>query len=165
MMRVAQFRPYDIANGYGIRCSLFVAGCSHNCPGCFNQAYRDFSYGELWSDNIENQVLTQLMKDEIQGLTLLGGEPMDHAKDLTEILLRLRKQLYEKGLNKDIWIYSGYTLEQILADETKKSLLLLCDVLIDGLFEIDKKSPDLPFRGSANQRLIVLSEVFEKDNS
>lgn len=159
MMRLAQFRPYDVANGPGIRSSLFVSGCSHACPGCFNEEYQDYSYGEVWSKEMEEEVIDQLRKPEVQGLTLLGGEPMEHAKDLYFILQRIQEVLRAERLEKDFWIYSGYTLEEILADSDKAKLLSLCDVLIDGLFVDELKDPSLAFRGSSNQRVINLNDL------
>lgn len=157
-MKVAQFRPYDIANGEGVRCSLFVSGCRHHCPGCFNGEYQDFDYGQEWDENWEEIVYGQLRRPEIQGLTLLGGEPMEHAAALSSILRRLQARLREEGIEKDFWVYSGDTYEQILKSKEKKSLLDCCDVLVDGLFVEALQDPSLAFRGSSNQRLIHLRE-------
>lgn len=164
MMNIAQFRPYDIANGLGIRCSLFVSGCNHHCPGCFNQSYQDFSYGEPWSQEIEEQLKTQLAKPEVDGLTLLGGEPMEHATDLTEILKRIKRQMPSDQKAKNIWIYSGYTFEQIKSDPPKLKLLQQCDVLVDGLFIEALKNPQLAFRGSSNQRIIDIKQSLQTGN-
>lgn len=158
-MRIAQFRPIDVANGYGIRSSLFVSGCHHACPGCFNLEYQDFSYGQAWSQDLEEEILEKLRQPQIQGLTLLGGEPMEFGQELAEILIRLRSQLAVEGLDKDVWVYSGYTFEEICADAKKKLLLDQCDVLVDGLFVESLKDPALSFRGSSNQRVIDLKKT------
>lgn len=158
MMNVAQIRNYDISNGPGIRTSLFVSGCNHNCKGCFNKEYQDFQYGERWNEKFFNQLLNQLEKKEIQGLTLLGGEPMEHARELTVILKDLKNSLSSKGLKKDFWIYSGFTLEEIKRNEDMLNLLKECDVLVDGRFVESLKNPNLRFRGSSNQNIIQINE-------
>lgn len=158
MMNVAQIRNYDISNGPGIRTSLFVSGCNHNCKGCFNKEYQDFEYGERWNEKFFYQLLNQLEKKEIQGLTLLGGEPMEHARELTVILKDLKNILDSKGLKKDFWIYSGFTLEEIKRNEDMLNLLKECDVLVDGRFVESLKNPNLRFRGSSNQNIIQINE-------
>lgn len=163
MIRVAQFRPYDIANGPGVRSSLFISGCKHHCPGCFNGAYQDFTYGEAWNEDWEEKVFQQVRKKEIQGLTLLGGEPMEGAGELSQILERIQARLKKEGLEKDFWVYSGYRLEEILEDPDKKHLLFLCDVLVDGLFVEALKDPSLVFRGSSNQRIIEIKKLKEEE--
>lgn len=157
-MNVAQIRNYDISNGPGIRTSLFVSGCNHNCKGCFNKEYQDFEYGERWNEKFFYQLLNQLEKKEIQGLTLLGGEPMEHARELTVILKDLKNILDSKGLKKDFWIYSGFTLEEIKRNEDMLNLLKECDVLVDGRFVESLKNPNLRFRGSSNQNIIQINE-------
>ncbi len=147
-MRYAQIRPFDVANGPGVRVSVFVTGCTHACPGCFNGLYQDFTYGDLWTDETTTELIELVQNPVISGLTLLGGEPMQNL-ELKDVIQTLRQVC-----NKPIWIYSGYTFEQILADEDKKSLLVLCDVLVDGLFIQAKKDLTLKFRGSSNQRII-----------
>ena len=164
-MYYAQFRPYDVANGPGIRCSLFVSGCTHNCPGCFNGDYQRFNYGQKWNDEIEKQVLDQMSLEQIDGLTLLGGEPMQNTAGLIPLLEHLRQFLADHNLEgkKDIWVYSGYTYEQILADPNRLALLKLCDVLVDGLFVEELKDLNLRFRGSSNQRIIDIHKSLEED--
>ena len=152
-MRYGQIRKYDIANGEGIRTTIFVIGCTHKCPECFNQEYQDFSAGSLWTNKETKQVIEYLNDDQVKGLTLLGGEPFQNTKDLTEIVKEIKKHS-----NKDIWIYSGYTYEDILDDPDKKKLLDLCDVLVDGLFINKLKNLKLKFRGSSNQRIIDIKK-------
>lgn len=164
-MKYAQLRTMDIANGEGIRVSLFTSGCTHACPGCFNQAYQSFSYGQEMTMDIVDRIKEELNKDYVAGLTLLGGEPFQ-AQGLEAYLRPIREEidrLNEMGAKKahrqayakkDIWIYSGYTFEELMEDESKVRLLALCDVLVDGLFKEELKDLRLRFRGSSNQRIL-----------
>lgn len=154
-MYYALMRPYDIANGTGIRTSLFVSGCTHNCPGCFNTLYKDFDYGTKWDEEAEATFLGYAKNPNVHGVTILGGEPMDQTEDddLKHLLERIKKET-----TQTIWIYSGYTFEQILKDEKKIALLVNCDVLVDGRFVEGLKDITLKFRGSSNQRIINIQE-------
>lgn len=154
-MNVAQIRKYDIANGEGIRTSIFVSGCTHHCPNCFNGEYQDFSYGKPWTDRETREVISDLKDPQVAGLTLLGGEPMQNL-ELTQIIAAIRREV-----DKPIWIYSGYTFEQILADPAKNTLLSQCQVLVDGLFVEAKKDLTLAFRGSSNQRVIDIPKSLQ----
>lgn len=154
-MRYGQIRTLDVANGPGIRVSFFVTGCHFKCKGCFNQLYQDFHFGELWTSTQTQQVIQALMFPYIEGLTVLGGEPFQNTKDLYPILKEIKSSMRS---DQNIWIYSGYTLEQILEDVEKKELLSLCDVLVDGLFECSKKDLKLKFRGSSNQRILDIQK-------
>lgn len=156
-MRYAQIRKYDVANGPGIRTSIFVTGCTHKCPYCFNEEYQDFEYGELWTDRETEEVIEYLKDDAVSGLTLLGGEPFQNAVDLTQIIKEIKK-----NSDKTIWAYSGYTYEQILENENRKNLLLECDVLVDGLYVEELKDLRLRFKGSSNQRIIDIKKSFEE---
>ncbi len=147
-MRYAQIRPYDVANGEGIRVSIFVTGCTHNCPNCFNKAYQDFQFGDVWDDAATATVISYLEDPAVQGLTLLGGEPLQN-RELLDVVREVKK-----AVDKDIWLYSGYTWEQIQGLGWQKDLLAECDVLVDGLFVEAQKDLTLRFRGSRNQRLI-----------
>ena len=144
----AQIRPLDVANGPGIRVSIFVAGCTHNCPGCFNQEYMDFNYGDPWTEAQTQQVIEALSNPVIAGLTLLGGEPMQN------LWLRCVLKEIKRQVDKPIWIYSGYTFEQIITHRGRAQLLRECDVLVDGLFRQELLDLRLKFRGSSNQRII-----------
>ncbi|RVU55359.1 anaerobic ribonucleoside-triphosphate reductase activating protein [Anaerosphaera multitolerans] len=148
-MRYGQIRRYDVANGPGIRTSFFVTGCTHHCPDCFNEEYQDFNAGKIWTDTETEEVIKYLSEDVVEGLTILGGEPFQNTLELIDIL----KQIKSKT-NKSIWVYSGYTYEQILKDKSRSELLNLCDVLVDGLFVNSLKDLTLKFRGSSNQRII-----------
>ena len=155
-MNYASIKRMDVANGPGIRMSLFVSGCTHRCKNCFNKEAWDFSYGNPFDENIENQILEMLAPSYIKGLSLLGGEPFEPS-NVDGLLPFMRKVVTLK--NKDVWAYSGYTLEQLLAREGKegektRELLSYIDILVDGPFIEEKKSLRLKFRGSSNQRII-----------
>lgn len=153
-MRYGQIRKYDIANGIGIRTSVFVTGCTHNCYNCFNESYQDFTAGAEWTDTETQQVIEYIKDENIRGLTLLGGEPFQNVDGLVELVTNVREAIPDK----DIWAYSGYTFEEIMACPHKYRLLVLCDVLVDGLFVDALKDPSLPFRGSSNQRIIDIQK-------
>lgn len=144
----AQIRALDVANGEGIRVSVFVTGCSHACPGCFNARYQDFNYGYSWDSSCTDKVIKYLANPVVQGLTLLGGEPMQNLW-LTGVVREIKQEI-----NKDIWVYSGYTYEQIVRHRGRRELMEECDVLVDGLFIRRLLDLKLRFRGSSNQRLI-----------
>lgn len=161
-MNYANIKYYDISNGPGVRTSLFVSGCTHRCPGCFNEIAWDFGYGAPFTKEVRNQIFASCQPDYITGLSLLGGEPMEPANQ-RELLPFLRdfKALYP---TKTIWCYSGYTLEQLQGKEpsrcrceTTDEILSLLDVLVDGRFVEERKDISLRFRGSSNQRLIDLN--------
>lgn len=152
-MRYAQIRKYDVANGSGIRVSLFVSGCTLGCKNCFNKAYQDFNFGAELDEATVERLIGYLSSDMIKGLSVLGGEPMDNARELWGIIDKIKKKV-----DKEIWIYSGYTFEQIMEDEWKKKMLMLCDVLVDGRFVEELKDLRLRFRGSSNQRIIDIQE-------
>lgn len=152
-MKYAQLKKLDIANGPGIRISLFVSGCTHKCKGCFNEEYQDFNYGEEFTPYISNKIKSELLKDYYSGITVLGGEPFQNL-ELIEIIKDLRSFISSSKLDRNIWIYSGYTFEQIMENPKMKELLSLCDVLVDGLFIEDLLDLNLEFRGSSNQRIL-----------
>lgn len=156
-MRYGQIRPFDIANGEGVRVSIFVTGCTHHCEGCFNEEYQSFHAGDLWSPNETSKVIELLNKNYISGLTILGGEPFQNEEDLIPIV----KEIKEK-VDKPIWVYTGYTYEHLFEFKKKTELLKLVDVLVDGLFELEKKDLKLRFRGSSNQRIIDVQKSLKK---
>lgn len=153
-MRYGQIRHYDIANGEGIRTSIFVTGCTHNCPKCFNVEYQNFQAGNLWTDKETATVVDYINDPNVAGLTLLGGEPMQNVEGLIEVVRAVRAAQPQKN----IWVYSGYTWEEIISDPVRLSLLRLCDVLVDGRFVDALRDPALRFRGSSNQRVIAIGE-------
>lgn len=154
-MNYAAIKPCDIANGPGVRVSLFVSGCTHRCPGCFNEVAWDFGYGEPFTQETIESVLNMLKPAYIRGLTLLGGEPFEPENQGP--VVELLRQLKEKYPEKSVWAFSGYLFEtDILSGrlgDTSEFLSYL-DVLVDGPFIQAKKNLSLRFRGSENQRLI-----------
>ena len=150
-MHYAQVRKYDVANGIGIRSTLFVSGCTHQCPGCFNTDYREFDYGMPWTKEAEDTFLSYIKDENVHGVTILGGEPMQQTKD--DDLLNLLRRIKQET-NETIWIYSGYTYEEILKEPKRRQILELCDVLVDGRFVEALKDLKLRFRGSSNQNII-----------
>lgn len=156
-MRYGQIRQYDIANGPGIRATVFVTGCSRHCINCFNEKYQDFNAGSEWTAAETERLISYLQDDTNSGLTLLGGEPMENAEDLLELVQAVRRAAPEKS----IWVYSGFLYEEILAQPARKALLEACDVLVDGPFVDALKDPGLYFRGSSNQRIIDVAKSRE----
>ena len=156
-MRYGQIRQYDIANGPGIRATVFVTGCSRRCVNCFNEEYQDFNAGSEWTAAETERLISYLQDDTNSGLTLLGGEPMENADDLLELVQAVRRAVPEKS----IWVYSGFLYEEILTQPARKALLEACDVLVDGPFVDALKDPGLYFRGSSNQRIIDVAKSRE----
>ncbi|MGO1712088.1 anaerobic ribonucleoside-triphosphate reductase activating protein [Senegalia sp. (in: firmicutes)] len=155
-MRYAQIRKLDVANGTGVRTSIFVTGCSHKCFNCFNQEYQDFNFGKVWTGKETSKLIEYLKNDHIKGLSILGGEPMENAVDLTSLLEKVKE-----ATSKSIWLWSGYTYEEILENPNMKKLLSKIDVLVDGKFIEGKKDLTLKFRGSSNQRIIDVKASME----
>ena len=155
-MNYAELKSHDIANGPGVRVSLFVSGCTHRCKGCFNQEAWDFDYGKPFDEAVIEQILELLKPNYIKGITYLGGEPLDPRNQ--EGLLRLSEKIKAQYPDKTIWCFTGYVLEQdILSGRLgplTEELLRYCDVLVDGPFVEAKKNLSLKFRGSENQRLL-----------
>ena len=151
-MNYAEIKTVDIANGPGVRVSLFVSGCRNHCKGCFNPETWDFDYGRPFTRATEDEIIEALRPSWIQGLSILGGEPTEeeNAAVLIPFLKRVRAVLPDK----DIWLYSGYTYEAL----RDKEILTLADVLVDGPFLLEQKDAGLAFRGSRNQRIIDLRE-------
>ena len=150
-MNYCGLKKIDTANGLGVRVSLFVSGCRNHCPGCFQPETWDFGYGEPFTNEIEDEIIEALRPSWIQGLSILGGEPMEPENQaaLLPFLSRVRRELPDK----DIWLYTGYTFEAVSDSE----LLPLVDVLVDGPFVDGQKDISLSFRGSRNQRILTLS--------
>ena len=161
-MNYADIRPIDVANGPGIRVSLFVSGCTHACPECFNPEAWDFQYGAPFGPEQVEQILSVLGKSYVRGLSLLGGEPFHPNNQKT--VLELVKQVRQQYPQKDIWCYTGYLFE-FLRDqgtEAQKALLRELDVLVDGPFVIAQKNLSLRFRGSSNQRILEVQPSLER---
>lgn len=157
-MNYAVIKKFDIANGPGVRVSLFVSGCRHFCKNCFNSEAWDFGYGKPYTDSVLEDIVKSVEPDYITGFSVLGGEPFE-PENQTEVL-RTVKAIKERLPNKDIWIYTGFLFdEQLLAGtvgdlKTVEEILKNTDVVVDGKFVEELKSPDLLFRGSSNQRII-----------
>lgn len=166
-MNYAEIKNNDIANGPGVRVSLFVSGCMHFCEDCFNQVAWDFSYGNEFTEEVWERIFSALDFPRIRGITLLGGEPFEvkNQRGLVPFMRELKKRFP----NKDVWCFSGFTYEELTGKKESRArcehtdeLLSYIDVLVDGRFEKDKKNIMLRFRGSENQRLIDLNATREK---
>lgn len=166
-MKYGNIKKVDIADGIGVRVSLFVSGCRNKCPGCFNEATWDFEYGQSYTKETEEEIISLLQPDFIDGFTLLGGEPFEEENqvELVNLLRRIKKEYP----NKNVWCYTGYVLDKDLQKGQRKyteyteEMLSYIDVLVDGPFIKAKKNLMLKFRGSENQRVIDL-ESSRKEN-
>ena len=157
-MNYATIKWADVANGPGVRVSLFVSGCTHHCEGCFNPEAWDFHYGQPFTSAEEDKIIDALAPSYMKGLSLLGGEPFEPANQ--RVLLPFLRRVKERYPYKEIWCYSGYTLDGELWKDSRArcectdEMLSLIDVLVDGQFVLAKKELSLRFRGSANQRIV-----------
>lgn len=164
-MYYGEIKKCDIANGEGVRVSLFVSGCTHHCPGCFNQDTWDFDYGKEYTQETEDEILKALSPGYINGLSLLGGEPFEPQNQ--EVLVRLLRKVKEQYPEKNIWCYSGYLFDKELLSESRArceytdEMLSMLDVLVDGRFVEALKDIRLVFRGSSNQRVIDVQKSLE----
>ena len=164
-MNYGIIKKNDIANGEGVRVSLFVSGCTHHCRNCFNEEAWDFSYGNPFTPETEEEILDALSPDYINGLTLLGGEPFEPENQ--RALLPFLKRVRERFPEKDIWCYTGYLMDKELLEESRARcevtdrMLGMIDVLVDGRFVEGLKDISLPFRGSSNQRIIDVRASLE----
>ena len=165
-MRYAQITPFEVCNGKGAGVSLFVQGCYFHCKGCFNQESWDFCGGKEWTEEVENKFFELIDKPYIKRVTILGGEPL--ADENVETVFELIKKIKEMFLTKDIWLYTGYTFEQVfptvVTDDFnlkrfyKQEIVKMCDVMVDGRFIEELKDLTLKFCGSKNQRVINIKE-------
>ena len=164
-MNYADIKKIDVANGEGVRVSVFVSGCNHHCKGCFNQCAWDFNYGKEFSEKEEQQIIDYMNHDYISGLSLLGGEPLEPKNQ--EGLLPLVKKVKEKFPDKNIWCYTGFDFEKDVVgkmaknNETTRELLKYIDVIVDGKFEEDKRDLKLQFRGSSNQKIVDVKKSLQ----
>lgn len=156
-MNYAQIRKYDIANGPGVRTTIFLTGCTLNCKNCFNKEYQNFHYGHVFDEKAFEEVTSCLNDDNIRGLSVLGGEPFDNLAGLKDFIGKLREKT-----DKDIWIYSGYTYEELLEKDGAIDVLDKIDVLVDGRFVEELKDLKLKFRGSSNQRIIDMKRTLKE---
>lgn len=165
-MYYADIKRCDVANGPGVRVSLFVSGCTHHCKECFNPETWDFHYGKPFTQETEDLIIEYLKPDYIKGITLLGGEPMEHEnqKGLLPLVQRIRREYPDKT----IWCFTGYDFEKDITGrmmqewEETGELLKCFDVMVDGEFMIDKKDLGLVFKGSSNQRTICVQESLKE---
>ncbi len=167
-MNYATIKWYDIANGEGVRISLFVSGCTHRCKNCFNEVAWDFAYGEPFDEEIQDKILKELGSGYIAGLSLLGGEPLEPQNQAA--LYPFVKKVREGYPDKSIWCYTGFILDEKTGELKEKhkntpdtkGLLSLIDVLVDGAYIEELKDIRLKFRGSSNQRVLDLPKTLAK---
>ena len=152
-MHYAKIKRFDIANGVGIRTSVFVSGCSNKCKGCFNQELWDKDYGQEFTDETIKEILDSIDKPYIDGLSILGGDPLEYynLEMVDKLIVEFRKRF---GFNKSIWMWTGYLLEDIINDDRRWEVVRKLDYLVDGPFIQRKKNLKLKYRGSENQRII-----------
>ncbi|MBE7084919.1 MAG: anaerobic ribonucleoside-triphosphate reductase activating protein [Clostridiales bacterium] len=167
-MNYATIKWTDIANGEGVRISLFVSGCTHRCKNCFNEIAWDFSYGQPFDEHIQEKILSELGSSFITGISLLGGEPLEPSNQ--EALYPFIKKVRERYPDKTIWCYTGFVLDEKTGDlkekhkntDYTKSLIALFDVLVDGPYVEDLYDIRLKFRGSSNQRVIDVQKTLQE---
>lgn len=165
-MNYATIKNCDIANGPGVRVSLFVSGCTHHCKGCFNEVAWDFDYGQPFTQETIDSILAMLKPNFVKGITLLGGEPFEPQNQ--PALVDLLRQIKAKYPDKSIWAFSGYLFDKDILPgklgdpEITREFVSYLDVLVDGRFVMEKKDLTLRFRGSSNQRLIDVPASLEK---
>lgn len=165
-MNYATIKKYDVANGPGVRVSLFVSGCTHACKNCFNKEAWDFSYGAPFTEQTKQEIFAALDKDYIRGFSLLGGEPFEPQNQ--QVLAALLREIRQRFPEKDIWCYTGYTLDKDLLKESRArcavtdEMLSYLDVLVDGEFVEELKDLSIRFRGSSNQRIINVPQSLSR---
>ncbi|MGN0807030.1 MAG: anaerobic ribonucleoside-triphosphate reductase activating protein [Candidatus Coproplasma sp.] len=166
-MNYATIKWYDISNGPGVRVSLYVSGCRNHCKGCFNKETWDFTYGEPFTKEVEDKIIEAMKPDYISGFTLLGGDPFE--PENSQVLAPFMKRLRAAYPEKSFWCFTGYDLDAELLSGKKGDLndvmdiLHTLDVLVDGRFVEEKKDLNLRFKGSSNQRTILVKPTLEKD--
>jgi anaerobic ribonucleoside-triphosphate reductase activating protein len=151
----------DVENGTGCRVTIWASGCPHHCPGCHNKHTWEYGQGKNIFD-VKEQIFEAVDKPYIKGITLSGGDPMGQSFPALQQLEIFIDDFKKEFPDKDIWIYSGDTIENLVLSFIKKRILMKCDYLVDGPFIQEQYDPDLEFRGSSNQRIINLKEWFEK---
>lgn len=160
-MNYASILKCDIANGTGFRVSLFTSGCGRNCPGCFNKVAQDPNYGKPFDEEARGKIFAELDKEYCKGLSLLGGDPMSKLSDNRKVMIDFCREVKERYPDKDIWMWTGYTYEELLADETAKGIFDYIDYVVDGPFVEALKDLSLKFCGSSNQRILKLHPTVE----
>ncbi len=164
-MNYSGIKTFSIENGTGVRVSLFVSGCRHHCKGCFNEETWDFTHGNPFTKETEDEIIKAMSPEYMAGITLLGGDPgePENQEALLPLLRRVRKELPQKT----VWMYTGYVLEDFKPNhraycKATEEFLRSCDVVVDGPFLMEQKNLSLKFRGSANQRIIDMKKTIEK---
>ena len=163
-MNLAGFYDESISNGSGWRAVLFVSGCPHGCPGCHNKVAQDYNYGTKFDEEKKQELLGRIKENSIlKGITISGGEPL--CKENIGEVLDFIKDVKKEKPDFNVWCYTGYTLEELenRNDETTNKCLQEINVLVDGKFEIDKKVPNLRFKGSTNQRILDVKECLSQN--
>lgn len=160
-MRYANILRCDIANGLGFRVSLFCSGCARKCKGCFNGEAQNPDFGKPFDSEAKKKLFKELSNEYCKGMSLLGGDPLSRLSDNRKVITALCKEVKEKFPTKDIWMWSGYTYEEILADSETKEVLDYVDILVDGPYIEEKRDLTLKFRGSSNQRILKLHPTVE----
>lgn len=168
-MNYASILKCDVANGPGFRVSLFVSGCSRKCPGCFNQEAQNPEFGRSFDSSAKQKIFDELERDYCDGLSLLGGDPMSSLSDIRKTIISFCKEVKERFPDKTIWMWSGYTFDELLNDDSSSEIFNYIDVLVDGPFILELKDIDLKWMGSSNQHIIDvrkrLSELHRTDNT
>lgn len=161
-MNYSGIKKADVANCIGIGVSLFVSGCRNHCKGCFNPETWDFNYGEKFTDDTIKEIIDACSENWVHTLTILGGDPMEveNREDVLKLCEEFRKSF---GDSKQLWLYTGYYYEDLIAQESSKKIIELLDVMVDSPFMLEKKVIDLRLRGSINQRIIDIKETLKNN--
>ena len=158
-MNISGINFESIVDGEGVRVVVFVSGCCHDCKGCHNPASHSFTAGQDFSDELQNEIIDYIKKTPfVSGITMSGGDPMYSAIEVTEFLKLLKEEIPDVS----VWLYSGFTYEEILQDVYMTNALLLCEVLVDGEFVLEQRDMTLCYRGSKNQRVIDVKKSLEQ---
>ena len=161
-MRYGKILRADISNGPGFRCSVWLSGCLRRCPGCFNPEAQDPEFGKPFDKEAKEKVFKELSDKNCDGLSLLGGEPLSKCSDNRKQVIQLCKEVKERFPEKDIYLWSGYTFEEIAGDRSMQDILKYVDCIIDGPFVESKKDLACPLRGSSNQRVIDVKKTLKR---
>lgn len=157
-MNIAGINFESVVDGDGVRVVVFISGCYHNCKGCHNPTSHPFTAGQIFTEKLQDEIIAYIQNTPfISGLTLSGGDPMYSAKDIIPFVTRLKQEIP----NISIWVYSGFTYEEIQKESDMFNLLKLCDVLVDGEFILEQRDVTLPYKGSRNQRIIDIQKSIE----
>lgn len=158
-MRVAKIQKMDVANGDGFRTSLFVSGCARKCPGCFNAEAQDPGYGYEFTEEVKEKLFAEIANEHCAGLSLLGGDPMSRLSDNRKVVIALCKECKERFPGKTIFMWTGYTIDEVMSDATMKEIVNYVDVIVDGPFVQELKDINLQWRGSSNQKIIYTKDI------